>query len=176
MKLRERSEENHLSAMDIAILFLLLLFLFGGGIWVLTERMGRGTHREFPVRYTVRVKNVERSLFENETAESISTGDPVFSENGTARLGEVEGVEMREQRVAVYRNGTVTFVPHPDLVDVDVTVYGYVTEDEGDGWRIMDIRVAVGMKGAYRFGDFYASECTVIRAEPVEGENADEGA
>lgn len=136
-----------------AVLILLLVGLLPFGGSAATER---------EVRYVVRVRDVDPSVLGTHPEVLIPAGASVRNENGTAVLGSVESVCVREQMRATVRDGQIVSVEDPAYRILEVTVWGSGSVKEGDGVRIGDVRIAAGSVGSFRLGGYYAAHASVV--------------
>lgn len=164
--MREIEGENkkRLGVLDWFVLILILALFAGALFWYFWGR-GKGAGEGGTVYYTVRVYDVDPVLLE---AGHFLVGDAVFSENGTLRLGVVEGTKTVAQRTAAVQQGEVVTPPSPRFVSVDVRVRSDCVVKEGEGVRCDGVRIAAGENGRFRIGRFFASRATVISVETEE--------
>ena len=138
--------------MDWIVLLLALAVLIAAlGYYLYSKKESR---ESFEVVCVFLIPSVERQDWERYGGEWIREGDPLRSENGTVRLGEIESVEAVPHLRATVRDGIPTWEPHPYLTDLEITVRMTVTRREGDGLRAGDLRIAAGGSGNFRFGGY----------------------
>ena len=127
----EEGRGKRLGGLDWCILGLITACLVGGAVWYFGRGLGeRGDRRT--VYYTVRIYDVDRTLWETER---FGGGDAVFSENGTLCLGSVTEITTAPQRVAGVQNGEVVIAESPRFISVDVRIRGECVVKAGEGVR-----------------------------------------
>jgi len=159
----DRSQKR-VTWVDLLILLAVILLIGGGGLI-----LWRGT-RAVPavkVNYILCQKGVSAPDEEWLTAQ-IQTGGVVFSENGTAHLGRVTGVEVRPTKAPCVKNGEVVYAAVPNKYDLFVTVEAEGSFRAGDGFRVQDIRIAAGESGSFRVSGYFASGAVVVFVEGGE--------
>lgn len=170
MRMGEKEERRTFSAADA------LWILLGVGVLVLllvaalSVSGGRGETCE--VLYVLRVRGVDVALLGENPEDLIPVGATVCNENGTAPLGIVETVAVREERRATVRDGSVCFVSAEDEVILEVSVRAVGSIRRGDGIRISDVRISAGGIGTFRLGSYYAARAAVTWVSRVGEEEA----
>lgn len=157
----EEGRGKRLGVLDWCILGLITACLVGGAVWYFGRGLGESGDRR-TVYYTVRIYDVDRTLWETER---FGGGDAVFSENGTLCLGSVTEITTAPQRVAGVQNGEVVIAESPRFISVDVRIRGECVVKAGEGVRCDGVRIAAGESGAFRIGGFFASRARVISVE-----------
>ena len=133
----------------VILLFFLAALLLGG--WY--GFRARSTLRaDTAFTYTLSVRSILRERIEG--IEVIRVGGRVTSSNGTAWLGEVEEVwTMPHRRIGIEADRAL-LVEDPFRVDIHVRVRATGRMAEGDGLRVSDVRIAVGMHGDFRIDGY----------------------
>ena len=143
----------------------LVLTLILGGIWYWRSRT-EASAENVTVEYTL---SVELPTFEAESLtldRLVVTGAAVSNQNGTAPMGWVTEVSLKEiPVVSITQEGEVVFVPHPVARRIEVRVRAKGTEKAGDGIRVSDIRIAAGTHGDFRIGELMAKNAAVIEVQ-----------
>lgn len=144
----------------ILVSLLLSVLLLGGYLFMQRTANALPT---VAVRYTLTVNALDRSLLGEDTDPTslIPLRSTVTNENGTAILGRVVSVERLPYEIADSTDEGIVFVQDPERVRLLITVRTEGTVSPQDGVRVNDIRISAGGTGAFRFGNFYAEQCTV---------------
>ena len=154
---------RHLTALDrIILISLLLCLLFGSALlyWRYNQPQS-----EAEIIYTLLAPAVDAACMRD--GAFVLVGDAVFSENGTAYLGEVRQVDVTPYLQASVVDGQVVFLEHEELFDLTLQIRVRGSICEGMGVRVSDIRIAAGECGAYRVGDLYLPHAQVSFVETV---------
>ena len=156
----ERKDERSksLNWLDWSLLSLAVLSVVCG-FFLVRWLSGDASGEAVEVVYIVTVSEVDVELYEN--APLFFVGEYVTSQNGTAILGEIVETQIVPHRRFVVQNNKTELVEEEGVVDHLVTVRSTGRRREGDGVRIGDIRIAVGMHLTLRIGDFYAQNSMV---------------
>jgi len=121
------------------------------------------------ILYTVCLYGYDAALSETgEWNSLIPNGAVVTNAMGTAEMGRVTEVTVRPHRTAAVRDGEVVMVEVPNRVDLLVSVRASAIENEGDGFRVKDIRIAAGGTGDFRIGDLFAEGAKIVSVQRRE--------
>ena len=163
----ENSKEKRVTLLDWVLFGGVLLSLLIGILVTLYVGKEEDGVR---VRYTVYLPEIRTSCLEETGGVEalIPVGAFVRSENGTAWLGRVVSVSVKEHLRPRVKEEAVVFEADTSRQDLYVTVVGDAKESEGDGLRISGIRIAEGEGGTFRFGAFYASGALVLSVQRAE--------
>ena len=140
--------------------WLILLLVVGAvfaGIYYWRSKRSREEDVRF-VTYTLCILIEEGAEWES----AIHTNSVVMNQNGTMDLGRVVSVQERHALQATVADGEVHFVPTSGQIELLVSVQAYAVWQAGDGFRVRDIRIAVGKTGDFRIGVLFAANATVI--------------
>lgn len=146
----------------------LLLFMLCGLVFVGVYywRIGKNnTHKSITLQYVLCVSVFEEQKESGDAERLIESDSAVMNQNGTSVLGNVISVQSRPVRTAVVANGAVAFVPVPNKRELLITVRASASQTEGDGFRVGDIRIAVGKQGDFRIGNFFAGGARIVQVE-----------
>ena len=148
---------------DGAIVLILLAGLVVFGWYAVRAR--REIILNTDVSYTLCMRGVLKERM--ESGIPIHVGGRVTSSNGTTALGAVEEVTLTpHRRFGVGENGAV-LVEDPFRMDINVRIRASGRLNSGDGFRVSDVRVAVGMLGDFRI-DGYLGAAEVISITLLE--------
>ena len=161
--MKRKEESKRLHAADWILIVLVLAALVLPGIYVVWHRNGVGETVE--LRCLVCVRAVEDSLLELHEGGLIRKGALVMNGNGTAVLGVVESVEIREHGKPVLRDDVPVWETVSGVSDLEITVRMTGVRREGDGVRVKDLRMAAGGSGSFRFGGYYAEKAEILSVE-----------
>ena len=145
--------------LDRALLILLALGI-ALGFFAVRYMRSRTVVAEGLVTYRVLISDIPLALYGDEIP-LIQIGDLVRSQNGTTGLGVVSEIEQRTHRTTVAVDGALMLLEKEGYVDYLVTVTAEATEQDGEGIRVGDIRIAAGSKMTVWIGDFLASSAGV---------------
>ena len=157
------SKAHRFGWVDWGILLLLCAVVFVG---VYVWRIGKNQNGEMAeLVYVLCVPD----LNEREGTQALSEeGSIVMNQNGTQELGKVIAKESRPVQRAVVSNGAVVFVAVPNKQELLIWVQATASQKEGDGFRVGDIRIAVGKRGDFRVGGLFASNASIVRVEEAQ--------
>ena len=118
------------------------------------------------ILYTVCLYAYDSSLSETEDWDAlIPYGAVVTNAMGTAEMGRVTEVTVRQHRILTLRDGEAVMTEVPDRVDLLVSIRAEATENEGDGLRVKDVRSAAGGIGDFRIGYLYAHAARIVSVQ-----------
>ena len=160
---KQKPERRCLNWLDWILLGLALAGLLAAG-WYFWRRR-TAADRGVEVYCIMRVPSVERSLLQSNGGELIAAGSVVRSENGTAVLGSVRAVAVKEHMTAALRENTVEWQADPAFADLEVLVKMNAVVQPGNGLRVQDLRIAAGGRGNFRFGNYFAAGTEIISVE-----------
>lgn len=150
----------------LLLLFLTAAILLGARFWMRRRDAAEPTTQ---ILYTVCLYTCDAALSETgDWSSLIPYGTTVTNAMGTAELGSVSGVTVRNSRTVAVKKGEVVTVEIPERVDLLITVRASATQKTGDGLRVNDIRIAAGGKGDFRIGELYADGASIISVEKRE--------
>lgn len=132
--------------------------------------VSRGGAQTCEIVYVLRIRDVDPTLVAEGTEQLIPVGAEVYNENGTACLGHVEAVTVREDKRVTVKDGALVFAPKENGVVLEIAVRGVGRAREGEGVRILDVRIAAGGVGGFRLGSYYAARAAVTYVARVERE------
>ena len=166
---QEKRTRKRLTKIDY-FLILTVFLLTIAGIW-LRYRGKNADPEDLRIEYTVLLENVPiHTDTERQVWEIIAVGDEVYNENGTTLLGTVISCTPTAHRTPVLRDGEILLLETPSKTDVLIDVRGSGRFREGDGIRINDIRIAAGMTGNFRIGNYYAKGVGILSVEEMKSE------
>lgn len=147
----------------------LLLILFAAAILFGARFLMRRRDAAQPtaeILYTVCLYAYDSTLSETGDWNSlIPNGAVVSNAMGTAEMGRVTEVTVRQHRTATVRDGEVVMTEVPNRVDLLISVRATATETAGDGFRVKDIRIAAGGTGDFRIGSLYADGARIVSVQ-----------
>ena len=153
-----------------ADLLLLVLFLLAVavGVWFLSVRSERGEPRE--IRYLLSAEISEVTVKSESLPGLLPIGTCVTNGKGTSVLGEVVEIRINPLQMATVREGEVVFLSHPQKYELRITVRAAASFLQGDGYRIADLRIAAGGRGAFRAGTLLLPDARIlsVREEGAE--------
>ena len=163
-----KEERRRLSAADA--LWMLWIVALAALALVGVLSVSRGGAQTCEIVYVLRIRDVDPTLVAEGTERLIPVGAEVYNENGTACLGHVEAVTVREDKRVTVTDGVLGFAPKENGVVLEIAVRGEGREREGEGLRIFDVRIAAGGVGGFRLGNYYAARAAVTYVARVERE------
>lgn len=149
------------------LLLLLLCGLVFVGVYYWKIRQS-SAWKSVEIAYVLCVSGLEERKGEVGAASLVEVGGAVMNQNGTIALGRVLSVQARPVWRAVVANEAVEFVPVPNKKELLITVQASATQKEGDGFRVGDIRIAVGKQGDFRIGRLFAAGASIVRIEEAQ--------
>lgn len=150
------------TVVDLALLILLFLILLGGGGILL------GRYLQQPPQTRVTYTLLARGLEGDVPASAISVGDAVYSENGSAPMGQVRALSVRAHPQPVWDGERVVIEESDDRFDLFVTVEALGQRTQTMGVRVSDIRLAAGGVGAFCVGSVYLFRAEILSVEVEE--------
>lgn len=157
--MREKKADYRFGWVDWLILFVVVCAVFGG-VYYWVSRSNREETLQ-SVTYTLSVLLNERTPWESV----IPVNAAVLNQNGTMELGRVSAVQARPALQAVVFDQKLQFAPIPERIELLVSVQANATWQQGDGFRIGDVRIAAGKTGDFRIGGLFAANASVISVE-----------
>lgn len=139
------------------LLLLAVLCVIAGSVFMLL----RGREKDqpsLPIRYVICLRGMKPELLADL---SVDASTRICTENGTACLGKVLSTSIKPHRRAILSDGIGKII-EDGYADLYVTVGANAKAQEGDGWRICDIRIAAGMEGDFRIGGYLARGAVII--------------
>lgn len=137
---------------DMVSLLLAAVLFFSALVYYFYSK--RETDERVELTCVFLISDVEQADWERYGDQWFSIGDPIYSSNGTVRLGYLDAVEKRPSLHLTVHEGVPAWESHPFLIDLEVVVKMSATYRTGDGLRTGDLRIAAGEIGDFRFGDF----------------------
>ena len=166
----DKSGRLRLNPLDWLLLGLILLGLLLGAWYLWRQSRGAGERVELTV--LLRLPAVERSLL--ESADGLfAAGSAVRNGNGTAVLGTVREVRVRERLLPAVREGGLVWAPDPQLADLEVTVRMTAQRQAGNGLRVQDLRIAAGGTGSFCLGNYFAAAAEIVWVEEQPDERTE---
>ncbi len=161
-----QKDDRRLSGVDwLLILLVAILALAALSLW------GWSTRREEAIltfEYTVLLENLPlRGEGERQAWDFILTGGEVYNQNGTALLGRVSEYRVVDHKEMRLVDGEARAEVVPDRRDVWIRIRAEGVSKIGDGVRISDVRIAAGMRGDFRLGNYDAKGARVLWVEEV---------
>lgn len=153
-----KEKGSTLSFVDWFLISLVVVLILVGVQYF--QRRQRAAVPNIPLTYTLLVSGVDREG--SQPLFDTPTGALVYSENGTALLGSVLSCTSEEHRTAVVRDGEVAILPVPERYDVYLEVAADAILREGDGLRVGDIRIAAGLEGCFRIGQYFVKSARIL--------------
>ncbi len=162
----EKERKSRLSGVDWAIILLMLILVIGGAFFVYRSLIG--TQNATTISYRICLSGLSDEEGQGIWRKRLTMGAPVYSENGTAFLGTLIAVEIREHKDVTLVENEIKTVNVPQKYDVFVTVKAEATLQAGNGFRVSDIRIAAGGNGTFRIGSYYAKNVKIYSVKAVE--------
>ncbi len=128
------------------LLILIVVVLVASVIYVFVPRnfiKGIFTDKTVDIEYSIEITGVDKEFIEN-----IKENDIILDGVSKANIGTVKAVNVQEQTVLKYVDGSNqgTLVPVEDKYDLIVTITAKADFNEGEGYSINGTRIAVGEK------------------------------
>ena len=163
----EKERKTRLSGVDWAIILFTLLLVVGGAFFA--YRFFIGTENAITISYRICLSALPGEDSGGSWRNRLTVGAPVYSENGTAFLGNLTAVEIREHKDVMLLENEIKTVTVPQKYDVLVTVKAQATLQAGNGFRVSDIRIAAGGIGTFRIGSYLARYAKIYSVRAGEG-------
>lgn len=154
-------DNRRLSKVDwLLILLAAILVLAALSLWLWSARREDAI---LSLEYTVLLEDLPlRGEGERQAWDFIMTGGAVYNQNGTALLGRVEEYRVTDHKEMRLVDGEARAEVVPDRRDVWIRIRAEGVSKIGDGIRISDVRIAAGMRGDFRLGNYDAKRVRVL--------------
>ncbi len=140
-----------LSKLDWFLILLTAFAVVSGGVFLYQKKQAVVPTVE--IQYALLISDLAVREDGKQLWEYFEEHSAVYNQNGTAKLGNVLSVDVREHYAPILSEGRVVLAPRSGRVDVIVSVKALAHIREGDGLRVEDIRIAAGGMGDFRIGE-----------------------
>lgn len=161
----EEERRSCFSWVDLLLIGLLALLIFSASFFVL-YRVQKREQSTVHLQYTVFLSQVDELFLEEWNR--VERGTPIKNANGTATLGKVESISVRQSQRPLIQDGIPIMEPIPQRIDLYLLVSTRGEDLSSEELRVNDIRLSAGSYYDFRVGWIMARNARIIEVTVEE--------
>ena len=152
-------KRSYFTWIDLLLIGLFALLIFSVSFFVL-YRVQKRERSTVYLQYTVLLSQVDELLLGEWN--QVERGTSVKNANGTAIVGQVESISVRQSQRPMIRDGEPVMEAIPQRFDLYLLVNTRGEDKGGEGLRVSDIRLSAGSYYDFRVGGMMARNARIL--------------